>query len=75
MKVIVTFWFMNGYPTVGMNHRIIIDDGRIKSHTGLKRRIDYIVRRWHKSKINVPYQVRRWDNDEVVFVNKVTPEE
>lgn len=67
MKAIISFWIPNqGYAQVGMNNRFVIEDGRIKTLTGMARRVHDIVKRYHKSKLNTPYIIQNFATDEVM---------
>ncbi len=74
MKVIVRFEDVpNGrIPQVGMNNLMIINDGRIRRWETMCKRIDRIVRMWHKNRIGKLYEVTHFDSGEVWFMGQVT---
>lgn len=70
MKVLVLF--ENDYgevSLVGMNNLFIIDDARIKTLSGIARRV-YNLLDYHPGKLNKYYRVYRFDTEEFLFKGK-----
>ena len=75
MKVLVTFMNKDGsFDQVGMNNCLIINDDRIKTAKGLRKRVHDLVINYHRYRVGTIYRITNFNGDELVTQGMIAGE-